>query len=60
MATAYSVLANGGILVKPNIIKQIEYNEDNILKSKTIYNTRVIKKETSDIITNMLNDSINN
>ena len=60
MATAYSVLANGWIYVKPHIIDTIEYSNWKILKYKTEEDYRVIKPETSRIITDMLVDSINN
>ena len=59
MATAYSVLANGWIYVKPHIIDTIEYWDQKILKYKTEQEYRVIKPETSKIITRMLVNSIN-
>jgi membrane peptidoglycan carboxypeptidase len=58
MATAYSVLANGGIYIKPHIIDTIEYGNKKILKYKTEEEYRVIKPETSRIITKMLVSSI--
>ena len=60
MATAYSVLANGGIYIKPHIVDTIEYWDKKILKYKTEEEYRVIKPETSRIITKMLVSSINN
>ena len=60
MATAYSILANGWVYVKPHIIDTIEYSNWKILKYKTEEEYRAIKPETSKIITDMLIDSINN
>ncbi len=60
MATAYSVLANGWIYIKPHIINKISYSDWKELKYKTEQEFRVIKPETSRIIIKMLVDSINN
>lgn len=60
MATAYSILANWWIYIKPHIIDTIEYWDKKVLKYKTEQEYRVIKPETSKIITNMLVNSINN
>ncbi len=60
MATAYSVLVNGWIYIKPHIIDTIKFSNGKILKYKTEEEYRVIKPETSRIITKMLVDSINN
>lgn len=51
---ALSVLANGGTLVNPHLVKKIEY--DNGLSKKITFapGKQVIKKETSDEITRML------
>jgi len=51
---ALSVLANGGLLITPHVVKKVEYDSG---LSKTIRgetDKRVIKKETSDEITRML------
>jgi cell division protein FtsI/penicillin-binding protein 2 len=52
---AFSVLANGGNLITPHLVKEIKYN--NGLSKKITYQTpsnAIIKKETADIITKML------
>lgn len=59
---ALSALANGGTLVIPHIVKSIDYK---IGLSKNIYygdeeKKRVIKKETSDEITRMLVEVVDN
>ncbi len=59
MATAYSVLANWWVYVRPHIIDAIEYWDKKVLKYETEQEYRVIKPETSKIITNMLVNSIN-
>ncbi len=59
MATAYSVLANWGIYVRPHIVDTIQHWDKKILKYKTEQKYRVIKPETSRIITRMLVNSIN-
>lgn len=57
MASAYSVLANGWIYVKPKIIDEIRYPDWKIVKYKTEEQRRVIKESTSKTVTNMLLDS---
>ncbi|PID86291.1 hypothetical protein CSB08_01365 [Candidatus Gracilibacteria bacterium] len=58
MASAYSVLANGGIYVKPQIVDKIVYKDGRTIKYKQEKVRRVIRKETSDLITSMLVDSL--
>ena len=60
MAAAYSVLANGWIYMKPHIINTIKFPDGKILKYEPEESYRVIKPETSRVITKMLVDSINN
>jgi len=60
MATAYSVLANGWVYIKPHIVDKIIYSNWKELKYKPEEEYRVIKPKTSRIITKMLVDSINN
>ncbi len=60
MATAYSILANWWVYIKPHIVDKIVYSNWKELKYKTEEDYRVIKPETSRIITKMLVDSINN
>jgi len=59
MATAYSVLANGWVYIRPRIIERVVFPGKKTIQYKWEVVRRVIKKETSDIITNMLVDSIN-
>ena len=60
MANAYSILANGGIYIKPRIIDKIKYPEWKLLTYKKEEVRRVIKKTTSDTIIKMLVDSATN
>lgn len=60
MASAFSVLANWWVYVKPNIIKEIKTPTWKVLTYKPEKLHRVIKEETAKIITNMLVDSIEN
>ena len=50
---ALSILANGGKLVRPHIIKEIDYSNGNN-KIIPIESTQVIKKETATDVTKML------
>ena len=54
MATAYSVLANGGLYVKPRIIDRIVFPDGRVMTYKTEVDHRVISPQTSEIITSML------
>lgn len=60
MASAYSVLANGWVYLKPRIIDEIRYPDWKIIEYKTEEQRRVIKKSTSELITTMLVDSVVN
>jgi len=51
---ALSVLANGGTLITPHIVKKIEYQNGLFKKMSFADDKRVIKKETSEEITRML------
>lgn len=51
---ALSVLANGGMLVTPHIVKKIEYQNGLTKKITFAPSKQVIKKETSEEITRML------
>lgn len=53
-ARALSVLANGGLLVTPHIVKEIEYQNGITKKISFAPEKQVIKKETSEEITRML------
>jgi len=60
MASAYSVLANWWVYVKPNIVKNIKFPSWKIMNFKPEITHRVIKESTSKIMTSMLVDSIDN
>lgn len=60
MATAYSTLVNGGIYIKPKIIEKVELSDGRVIEYKTEKSHRVLKKETSDIMIDMLVDSLTN
>ncbi len=51
---ALSVLANGGTLVTPHIVKKIEYQNGLVKRMSFAPGKQVIKKETSDEVTRML------
>ncbi|MEK7116939.1 MAG: penicillin-binding protein 2 [Patescibacteria group bacterium] len=51
---ALSVLANGGVLVTPHLVKKIEYQNGLSKKMSFASGKQVIKKETSEEITRML------
>jgi cell division protein FtsI/penicillin-binding protein 2 len=52
---ALSSLANGGLLVKPHVVSQINYqNGAEPLVTKPVVSQRVLRAETSGAITNML------
>ena len=53
-ARALSVLANGGLLITPHLVKKIEYTAGFSKNIASENNKRVIKKETSEEITRML------
>lgn len=60
LATAYSVLANGWIYIKPNIIKSIKTPSWKVITFKPEKVRRVIKESSAKIITSMLVDSVDN
>lgn len=60
IAAAYSVLANGWVYVKPNIIKSIKTPSWKVITFKPEKTHRVIKESTAKIITSMLVDSVDN
>jgi len=52
---AFSIIANGGNMITPHLIKQIRYEDGTSETIKpTIVSSGIIKKETSDTITRML------
>nr|MDD3720282.1 penicillin-binding transpeptidase domain-containing protein [Candidatus Gracilibacteria bacterium] len=60
MAAAYSVLANGGLYVKPNIVKSIKMPSGKVISFNPEITHRVIKESTAKTITSMLVDSVDN
>ena len=54
MITAFAVLANGGKLVKPNIVKEIRQADGNILTTPISEAKQVISSQASALITSML------
>lgn len=54
MVRALSVLANGGTLVAPHVVKKIDYTSGLPQEIQPVQGERVIKKTTSDEITRML------
>ncbi|MFA5916937.1 MAG: penicillin-binding protein 2 [Candidatus Gracilibacteria bacterium] len=60
IAAAYSALANGGVYVKPNIIKSIKTPSGKVITFKPEITHRVVKESTAKIITSMLVDSVDN
>lgn len=54
MATAFSVIANGGVLVKPYIIDEIRFSNGNIERTRTKELRRVISKKTANLLSGML------
>jgi stage V sporulation protein D (sporulation-specific penicillin-binding protein) len=51
---ALSVLANGGVLINPHVVKQINYKIGTSKDTPTLVGRRVIKRETAEEITRML------
>lgn len=59
MAAAYSALANGWIYYKPQIVKSIDFTDGRSIVNKPEATHRVLKEETSKIMTEVLVDSVN-
>ncbi len=51
---ALSVLANGGILIKPKIVKEIEYTDGSIKAIDSDPGVRVLQRESAEEVTKML------
>lgn len=58
MASAYNVLANGGLYMKPYIVESIEYPDGKKIQTVPTAIRRVIKEETSKTITAMMVDGV--
>lgn len=57
MITAWTALANGGKLMKPSIIDEIDYSDGTVQKKEPVIVGQVIKPETSATIIAMLTHS---
>lgn len=55
---ALAVIANGGVLVSPHIVKQIDYKVGITKDISPVTNRRVIKRATSEEVTRMLTYSV--
>ncbi len=55
---ALSVLANGGTLITPHLVKKIEYKNGLSKKFSFVSDKRIIKKETSEEISRMLTNVV--
>ena len=60
MAAAYSVLANGWVYMEPHIVESITYPDGKKIDTIPTPIRRVLKEETSKIITAMLVDGVRN
>lgn len=60
MATAYSILANGGVYMEPYIVESLTYPDGRKIDTIPTPIRRVIKEETSKQVTAMLIDSVRN
>lgn len=60
MASAYNVLANGGVYMQPYIIESITYPNGKKVETVPLPLRRVIKEETSKTITAMMADGVKN
>ncbi len=60
MATAYSVIANGGIYMKPYMIEKIEYADGRVADYEPQAERRILKESTSEQVTSMLIDGVEN
>ncbi len=59
MAVAYSALANGGLILRPQIVDKIDFQNGKIIQFKKEVLRRVISKKTSDTMIEVLVDSVN-
>lgn len=61
LINAYSVIANGGYLMQPHLVDRIEYADGRVSKlSKPVKIRRVIKPETAQIMTKVLQSVVEN
>jgi membrane peptidoglycan carboxypeptidase len=60
MVTAYSVIANGGVYIKPKIINSLRYPDGKVVEYKPEISHRVIKKSTAETVSKLLQDGVDN
>lgn len=60
MATAYSVIANGGMLLKPYIVQEMRYSDGRVERTKVKEIRRVIEQRTATLLTGMLVNVVDN
>ncbi|MCP4522596.1 MAG: penicillin-binding protein 2 [Candidatus Gracilibacteria bacterium] len=60
MASAYSVLANGGLYYTPRLVDKVEYADGKVIEYKNELKRRVIKESTSNIMTKILVNGVRN
>ncbi len=58
MANAYSVIANGGVYMKPNIVKKMSFPDGRVIETEPQALRRVISEKTSRIVTSMLVEGV--
>lgn len=54
MATAYSVIANGGVYMKPYIVEKMTLENGQVFKNEAQPLRRVLQKSTTELVTNMM------
>jgi len=57
---ALSTLANGGYIIKPHLVKEIQYSDGTIEKIPVEKTIKVLKKQTTDEVTEMLVKVVDN
>lgn len=60
MVTAFSALANGGLLMQPSIVKKIEYADGKVDEIEPVIVRKVISKKAADTLTAMLVSVVEN
>ncbi|NDK09522.1 penicillin-binding protein 2 [Candidatus Gracilibacteria bacterium] len=60
MASAYSVIANGGVYMKPYLIEKIEYPDGRTTIYEPEAQRRVLKESSSEMVIDMLVDGVEN
>ena len=60
MATAYSVIANGGVYIKPRIIESVKFSDGKEIQHKKETIRRVIKESTARDVSRMLVSGVDN